>query len=150
MTNEDRKTYIEFGIKNNIPVTNINNALIESGFNPLSKTEAMEINDGTFGKGLLPKLGKGVTDIGGGLFTILGGVGEYLRSPDVRQEVNQAVGNYLQDKTTSDVLADAVNLMGTPYNNLTIDNCKFMGDYLFYEYKNSQFIKRYLNLYLKP
>ena len=24
-------------------------------------------------------------------------------------------------------------------NNLTIDNCKFMGDYLFYEYKNSQF-----------
>lgn len=121
MTNEGRKTYIEFGIKNNVPVTNINNALIESGFNPLSKTEAMEINDGTFGKGLLPKLGKGVTDIGGGLFTILGGAGEYLRSPNVRQEVNQAVGNYLQDKTTSDVLADAVNLMGIPYNNLTID-----------------------------
>lgn len=117
----NRQSYIEFGIKNKIPTEGINSALIESGFSPLSKVETLEINEGVFGKGLLPKIGKQFRDIGGGLYTAYGALGQYISDKDTRDVINKNVGEYIKGKGTSDLLADAVNLMGTPYNNLTID-----------------------------
>jgi len=116
----DRETYIQFGVDNKVTPNNIDRALRESGMAPLSKVEYQKIQDGTYGMNLLQTGLKQIGDIGGGLATVLGGVGEYLSNPEARAAMNETAKDYILEKGTSGTLYDLTNLMMSPYNDLSI------------------------------
>lgn len=117
---DNRTEYIKFGIDNNVPPEGINNALSQYGMAPLSKTELMEINDGTFGMNVGQRFIEGVKDLGGGLATIGGMAGQALRDPDLRNEIVNNVQNYVSTHSTGDMVMDVGNALLNPYNELNV------------------------------
>lgn len=120
MNNNDRQTYIQFGVNNNVSADNINQALSESGMPKLSKIEYQRINDGTYGLKPLEYTRKWAKDLGGGLATIYGAVGEYIRNEDVRKAMNKSFNEYIDNAGAGGAILDMANMIMSPYNNLTI------------------------------
>lgn len=117
----DRDIFIQKAIEFKLNPSQIDNALSDAGLPKLNKTETLKIQDGTFGKGLLPTMGNELKQIGGGLVTLLGGAGQYLSNPEFANQVNQNVGNYIQDKGIGGASLDFINTIMSPYNDLTVD-----------------------------
>lgn len=118
---DKRTEYIQFGLSNNIPIEGIDAALKESGFSPLNKSEYIQLREGTFGKSGFEKARKELSDIGGGLATIGGMLGQAIIKPDtVGKELVGNIKDYVLDKGTSGALVDFANAMLSPYNDLSL------------------------------
>lgn len=106
----DRNQFIQQAIDSGVRVPNLSPALQEAGFEPLSKSEQLIIEQGNFGKNAWQRGVQDIVNIGNGLKTTLGGVGEYFRgNSSNRDAVNQAVYNYVTTKTPGQYLYDLTN-----------------------------------------
>lgn len=117
----DRNGFIEAAINMGIKdPSKINQGLTAAGFDQLNKAEGIMVQEGTYGTNIGQRFIKGVGDLGAGIATIGGGVYSYLTDPEMRSEINKSIGQELS-KGPSGVALDAVNLMLSPYNNLTVE-----------------------------
>lgn len=106
----DRNQFIQQAIDGGVNVYNLSPALQEAGFSPLSKEEQLIIEQGNFGKNSWQRGVQDIINIGSGLKTVLGGVGEYFRGDSSnRDAVNKAVLDYITTKTPGQAVYDLAN-----------------------------------------
>lgn len=116
----NRNVFIQTAIDYKLNPSQINNALAEAGMPKLSKAENLRIEDGTFGKGLLPTVGTELKQLGGGITSLAGGVAEYARNPELRRQVNQSIGNYIMNQGIGGAALDLTNTALGMYNDLDV------------------------------
>lgn len=113
----DRKEFIQAGISqfniNNADA--MNGALKEAGFDPLSKAEALMLNEGTFGTNVLQRFKKQGVDFGKSLATLGGMVGQYAINPEARDAMSQQIGQALSNVGKPDNIVDVFNFFAQPY-----------------------------------
>lgn len=111
----DRNQFIQQAIDGGVNVYNLNPALKEAGFSPLSKEEQLIIEQGNFGKNAWQRGVQDIVNIGSGIKTVLGGVGEYFNPNSTnREQVNQAIGNYVSTHLPSEMVYDLANSFVKP------------------------------------
>ena len=111
----DRNQFIQQAIDGGVNVYNLSPALQEAGFSPLSKEEQLIIEQGNFGKNAWQRGVQNIVNIGSGLKTVLGGVGEYFQPNSTnREQVNQAIGNYVSSHLPSEMVYDLGNAFVEP------------------------------------
>ena len=116
----NRQAFIQYAIDSKLNTNQINSALREVGMDSLSKIETQQINDGNYGLTPGEYIRKSLGEFSKGLSTIGGGIGEYIANPEFRKEINQGIGNYIQEKGTSGAALDLANAMLQPYNDLSV------------------------------
>ena len=110
----DRNQFIQQAITSGVKLENMNPALQEAGFDPLTTSEALMIKDNTFGQNALQRAGQNIASIGTGLKTMLGAAGQYINNDEFQQQVNQQALGYLKSKTPGQIIYDINNLMVEP------------------------------------
>lgn len=116
-----REDYIRTGIDNKLSPEQINQALIKGKFPQLSKAESIMINEGTYGTNIGQRFVKGAKDLGGGLYTATGMVGEVIANPELRKGMLKKIGDYAKDKGVGGAVVDTANLILSPYNTSVED-----------------------------
>ena len=110
-----RETFIDLAIGRGKSGEEINSSLGRLGYDPLSRAEIQQINEGSYGLNLGQRFAKNVGDITKGGATMIGQGLYTLGHLDTegKKAVDKA-GEYL--KSNPSILGDLTNLMLSPYN----------------------------------
>lgn len=110
-----RETFIDLAIGRGKSGEEINSSLGRLGYDPLSRAEIQQINEGSYGLNFGERFAKNVGDITKGGATMIGQGLYTLGHLDTEgKKVANKVGNYLSSNPS--ILGDLTNLVLSPYN----------------------------------
>lgn len=110
-----RETFIDLAIGRGKSGEEINSSLGRLGYDPLSRAEIQQINEGSYGLNFGQRFAKNVGDITKGGATMIGQGLYTLGHLDTEgKKVAENIGNYF--KSNPSLVGDLTNLMLSPYN----------------------------------
>ena len=110
-----RETFIDLAIERGKTGEEINSSLGRLGYDPLSRAEIQQINEGSYGLNFGQRFAKNVGDITKGGATMIGQGLYTLGHLDTEgKKVANKVGDYLSSNPS--ILGDLTNLVLSPYN----------------------------------
>ena len=110
-----RETFIDLAIERGKTGEEINSSLGRLGYDPLSRAEIQQINEGSYGLNAGQRFAKNVGDITKGGATMIGQGLYTLGHLDTEgKKVANKVGDYLSSNPS--ILGDLTNLVLSPYN----------------------------------
>lgn len=110
-----RETFIDLAIERGKSGKEINSSLGRLGYDPLSRAEIQQINEGSYGLNFGQRFAKNVGDITKGGATMIGQGLYTLGHLDTEgKKVANKVGDYLSSNPS--ILGDLTNLVLSPYN----------------------------------
>ena len=110
-----RETFIDLAIERGKTGEEINSSLGRLGYDPLSRAEIQQINEGSYGLNFGQRFAKGIGDMTKGGATMIGQGLYTLGHLDTEgKKVANKVGNYLSSNPS--IIGDLTNLALSPYN----------------------------------
>ena len=110
-----RETFIDLAIERGKTGEEINSSLGRLGYDPLSRAEIQQINEGSYGLNAGQRFAKGIGDMTKGGATMIGQGLYTLGHLDTEgKKVTNKVGNYLSSNPS--ILGDLTNLVLSTYN----------------------------------
>lgn len=115
-----REEFIKAAIDNGITDKNkLNQGLKQFGYEQLSKTEALEVQDNTFGQNFLQRAASNLVRYGKGLGTLYGQAEQYIQNPEARAAINEQAKDYLSKPGR--IPLDLANAVLSTYNDLDVN-----------------------------
>lgn len=109
-----RDVFIDSAIARGKSGEEINASLARLNYNPLTKAEIQQINEGTYGLSFGEKAKKDIVDLGKGASTLIGkGLYDLSHPNEALKDIKSGI-NYLGSNPS--ILGDVTNLMLSPYN----------------------------------
>ena len=109
-----RDVFIDSAIARGKSGEEINASLARLNYNPLTKAEVQQINEGTYGLSFGEKAKKDIVDLGKGASTLIGkGLYDLSHPNEALKDIKSGI-NYLGSNPS--ILGDVTNLMLSPYN----------------------------------
>lgn len=110
-----RETFIDLAIGRGKSGEEINSSLGRLGYDPLSRAEIQQINEGSYGLNFGQRFAKNIGDITKGGATMIGQGLYTLGHLDTEgKKVKESIGNYLSSNPS--IVGDLSNLVLSPYN----------------------------------
>ena len=109
-----RDVFIDSAIARGKSGEEINASLARLNYNPLTKAEVQQINEGTYGLSFGERAKKDIVDLGKGASTLIGnGLYDLSHPNEALKDIKSGI-NYLGSNPS--ILGDVTNLMLSPYN----------------------------------